>query len=166
MTSSPTGAPTSALERPHVLIVSDDADLTSFLAEGLLYGGFWTSAVASALQTLEVFRLRTFDLMLVDSALAGLSALELIRRLRGRSDRAASDTPRTDIPILLIAADPAEVVPAAAKAAGADGALYAPLDLEELVPHLHHVVQDWRRAHPDRPWADAVTALKPERKRR
>lgn len=166
MSTPASGAATSALARPHVLIVSDDEGLTSFLAEGLLYGGFWTSAVASALQTLEVFRLRTFDLMLVDAALAGMSALELIRRLRGRSDRAASDTPRTDIPILLVAGSPAEADHAAALAAGADGILVAPLDLEELVPRLHAIVQDWRAAHPDRPWADAMTVLKPERKRR
>ena len=42
----------SALERPHVLIVSDDEDLSAFL--GLVYGGFWTSTVASGIQTLEV----------------------------------------------------------------------------------------------------------------
>ena len=92
-----------ALQRPHVLIVSDDPELAAFLGEGLVYAGFWTSAIASAVQALEVFRLRSFDVMVLDAALGGIGALELLMRLRGRSDRATS-AERTDIPILVIAA--------------------------------------------------------------
>ena len=148
-------------ERPHALIVTEDAELAAFLGEGLVYGGFWTSTVASGIQVLEVFRLRTFDLMLIDAALPGLSALEVVRRLRGRSDRAASDGARTDIPILLVVADPREADPEAATAAGVDAVLTAPLELEELVPALHGVVQAWRAAHPDRPMADALAQERP-----
>lgn len=147
----------SATQRPHVLIVTDDLGLRLFLGEGLLLGGFWTSTVASAIQTLEVFRLRSFDLVLVDAALPGLNALELIRRLRGVSDRAAASAPRTDVPILLVTGGPGEVAASAAEAAGADGVVSAPIELEELVPELHRVVADWRAAHPDRPLADAMT---------
>ena len=151
----------SAAERPHVLVVTDDADLGSFLGEGLLYAGFWTSVVASGIQTLEVFRLRTFDLVLIDAALGGLSGLEVIRRLRGQAARlgsggAGKDTPRTDVPILLVVAEASEANPTAAREAGADDVLVAPLDLEELAPRLHAVVRDWRAAHPDRPPADAA----------
>ena len=148
-------------DRPHVLIVTEDVDLAEFLGEGLVYGGFWTSTVASGIQTLEVFRLRTFDLVVIDAALPGLSALEVVRRLRGRSDRAASDTPRTDVPILLVVADPSEADPAAAVDAGFDAVLAAPLELEELVPALHGVVQAWRSAHPGRPMADALAQQRP-----
>jgi CheY-like chemotaxis protein len=144
--------------RPHVLIVSDDPELQAFLAEGLLYAGFWTSVIASAIQTLEVFRLRSFDLVLVDAALAGLGGLELVRRLRSRSDRADNPAPRTDVPILVIAGTAGEVTAEAASAAGADGVLLAPIELDELAPALHAVVADWRAAHPGRPWAD-VAAL-------
>jgi len=150
----------SVSARPHALIVTDDPDLRDFLAEGLVYGGFWTSAIASGLQVLEVFRLRTFDLVLIDAALGGMGALEVIRRLRGRSSRGPADGPRTDVPILIIAADPSEVSEEEARDAGADGVLVAPLELETLVPHLHGVVAEWRAAHPDRPWAD-VAAQQP-----
>jgi DNA-binding response OmpR family regulator len=146
----------SATERPHVLIVTDDPDLSAFLAEGLVYGGFWTSAVASGIQTLEVFRLRTFDIALLDAALHDIGAVEVVRRLRGRSDRSGSAGPRTDIPILLIAASPEELESIDTDAAGFDGTLVAPLDLEQLVPHLHAIVSEWRAAHPGRPWADTA----------
>jgi DNA-binding response OmpR family regulator len=142
--------------RPHLLIVGDDPDLASFLAEGLLLAGFWTSTVASPFQVLEVFRLRSFDLVLIDAALGGFGAIELVRRLRGRSDRSPSGGQRTDIPIILVAAGSAEVGSEAVTGSGADGLLVAPLDLEEIAPRIFRVVEAWRQSHPDRPWADEV----------
>ena len=142
-----------ALQRPHVLIVSDDPELTAFLGEGLVYAGFWTSAIASAVQALEVFRLRSFDVMLLDAALGGIGALELLQRLRGRSDR-ATPTERTDIPILVIAASNSELEPDLAECAGADGVILAPIELEQLAIDLGRAVTAWRASHPERKWAD------------
>ena len=154
-------APRSASERPHVLIVSDDPGLREFLGEGLVYGGFWTSVVASAIQALEVFRLRSFDLVLVDAALAGVDGLELVRRLRGRSPRNRPGAATTDVPLLLVAGGPDEMDPVAAAEAGADAVLAAPIELEEAAPMLHEIVVSWRRLHPDRPSADAAARGEP-----
>jgi DNA-binding response OmpR family regulator len=143
----------SALQRPHVLIVSDDPELTAFLGEGLVYVGFWTSAMASAVQALEVFRLRSFDVMVLDAALGGIGAIELLRRLRGRSDRATT-AERTDIPILVIAASTDELNPVLAEQAGADRVILAPIELEQLAAELRRAVTTWRALHPDREWAD------------
>lgn len=140
--------------RPHILIVGDDVDLTSFLAEGLLLAGFWTSVVASSVQALELFRLRSFDLVLLDAALGGFGALELVRRLRGRAAGATDGQARTDVPLVVVAADVTETAPEAAIAAGVDEVIVAPLALETLAPRLHALVGAWRAAHPDRPWAD------------
>jgi DNA-binding response OmpR family regulator len=146
-------SPPITTHRPHVLIVSDDEGLATFLGEGLVYGGFWTSTVASGILTLEVFRLRSFDLVLVDAALGDLSALEVVRRLRGRSNRVANG-PRTSVPILFVTDAANEFDRTSLDESGADGLLTAPLDLETLVPQLHGVVADWRARHPDYPWAD------------
>ena len=154
-------APRSASERPHVLIVSDDPGLREFLGEGLVYGGFWTSVVASAIQALEVFRLRSFDLVLVDAALAGVDGLELVRRLRGRSPRGRPGAARTDVPLLLVAGGPDEMDPVAAAEAGADAVLAAPIELEEAASTLREIVVTWRRLHPDRPFADAAARGEP-----
>lgn len=142
-----------ALQRPHVLIVSDDRELIEFLGEGLVYAGFWTSTIASAVQALEVFRLRSFDVMILDAALGGIGAIELLRRLRGRSDRATASE-RTDIPILVIAASEAELYPLADRDAGADHVILAPIELDVLASELSRLVTEWRTAHPGRQWAD------------
>jgi len=142
-----------ALQRPHVLIVSDDPELTGFLGEGLIYAGFWTSTIASAVQALEVFRLRSFDAMVLDAALGGMGAIELLRRLRGRSDRATT-AERADIPILVIAASSDEMGPVLAEQAGAEGVIMAPIELEQLGVDLERAVSAWRALHPDRKWAD------------
>ena len=151
-----------ATDRPHLLVVTADEGLKDFLSEGLTLAGFWVSTVGSAVQTLEVFRLRSFDLVLVDAALGGIGAVELVLRLRGRSDRASSDQPRTDVPLLFVAADPAELAPDEAVAAGADGILVAPLELDEVATRLDQEVRAWRAAHPDRPYADEAAQARPE----
>jgi DNA-binding response OmpR family regulator len=149
-------ASNSALQRPHILVVTDDEGLKDFLTEGLVIGGFWISAVASALQTLEVFRLRTFDLAIVDLALSGINAIELIRRLRARPSGERNANQRTNIPLVALADDPSSDVALEALRAGADNLLSPPLELEELVPQLHGIVQNWRAEHPGRPFADEL----------
>lgn len=152
MTAANSGRTIRAHERPHLLIVTSDPNLADFLTEGLLLAGFWTSVVASALQTLEVFRLRTFDLVLIDASLTGLGAQELTRRLRGQSSRGG--TRRTDVPILLIVDATAEerVIDPSLEF---EGMLTAPLDLEEVAPRLLGVLADWRTRQADHPTGGA-----------
>jgi len=142
-----------ALQRPHVLIVSDDAELVGFLGEGLIYAGFWTSTIASALQTLEVFRLRSFDIVILDAALGGIGALELVRRLRGHADRSQIGE-RTDVPILVIAGLEREIAMNEELRATVDQVLVAPIEIEVLAADLDRIVTHWRRVHPERRWAD------------
>lgn len=136
-------------ERPHVLIVSDDPSLTSFLNEGLPLGGFWTSVIASGLQALEVFRLRQFDLVVIDWQLQSFGALEFLKRLRGVSSRDASSTPRTLAPVVLIAERPIDLDQVESSRLGVSRMLSAPLDIEDVVRELHVVFEEWRFAHPD-----------------
>jgi DNA-binding response OmpR family regulator len=140
--------------RPHVLIVTSDAGLKDFLTEGLTVGGFWTSVVSSPIQALEVFRLRSFDLVLVDATLPGMGGLEVVRRLRGRSRRAGQQSVRTDVPILVIAASREEASEADAEMAGADQLLLAPIEIADVAHTLFEHLERWRDQHPDRALAD------------
>ncbi|MGC4105976.1 MAG: hypothetical protein QM753_06420 [Thermomicrobiales bacterium] len=144
-------------ERPHVLVVTDDPGLATFLEEGLPLGGFWMSLIASGLQALEVFRLRQFDLVLIDLDLESFRALELIRRLRGLSDRVSDDTPRTLAPILTIASVE-DLDDVDRRALDIADAMKAPIDIEDVVQRLHEAFGVWRQANPDAQLADAVSA--------
>jgi DNA-binding response OmpR family regulator len=122
----------SANEMPAILVVTNDLGLWSFLNEGLVTGGMWTSLVGSGLQTLEVFRLRTFDLAIIDTDLGDLSALELVRRLRGTSDRTEPGRSPVAITIFMIADSPDSVSLDEVRAAGADELLVSPIEIDDL----------------------------------
>lgn len=147
-----------AFRRPHVLIVSDDTGLSGFLNEGLVVAGCWASVVASALQVLEIFRLRTFELVIVDVALGGLGASELIRRL-GLPDE-ATGRPRSDIPILLIAEREDEVASADVDPSTVAAVILAPLEIEDVALTIYAEVRRWREEHPERPWSDDLAQTK------
>lgn len=141
-------------ERPHVLVVSDDSDLASFLTEGLPLGGFWVSVIASGLQALEVFRLRQFDIVAIDAAMQSFDAHEFLLRLRGLSNLASGDGPRTTAPAVLFG----ELLPQVndLKTLGIERVIVPPVELDEVVRQLHEVFATWRQSNPDVPLADAA----------
>lgn len=141
-------------ERPHVLIISDDVSLATFLNEGLPMGGFWTTVIASGLQALEVFRLRQFDIIALDHGLRSFNSVELVRRLRGQSTRANQDSARTNAPIVLIGETEIKMDPELVDQLGISRLFSAPLELEELAPELHRVFEEWQEAHPSVPLSD------------
>ncbi len=145
-------------ERPHVLIVTDDQALADFLGEGLMMGGFWTSVISHGLQVLEVFRLRQFDLVVIDRDLGTFDAMELIRRLRGLSGLSSGDQ-RTSAPIVVMASGNPNIEESERGTLGIEAILQAPVELEDVVQSLHRVFGEWRTANPDTPLADD-TALR------
>lgn len=154
MTDRPLLAARKHSERPHVLIVSDDPSLASFLNEGLPLGGFWTTVIASGLQALEVFRLRQFEIVVLDYELRSFDSLELARRLRGQSSRSDQGSARTTAPIVLISEAEINIDPELMAQLGIDRAFNAPIDLDDLVPELHQVFEDWRVRYPSAPLSD------------
>ena len=156
MTDQPLLRARKHYERPHALIVADDPDLVSFLSEGLPLGGFWTTVISSGLQVMEVFRLRQFDLILIDYGLHSFNAEELLLRLRGASTRMQEHAPRTEAPVVILSDTPVDLSPQACESMGVRRIFVAPIDLEDLVPQLHSVVDEWRGDHPTVPFSDAL----------
>lgn len=122
----------SALARPHLAIVTDDLSLSHFLTEGLLYEGFWTSAIGSGLQFLEVLRLRSFEAVILDAGLGDIGVGEVLRRMRGASDRVRTDTPRSEMPAMVIAGFPGEIDLSDVLTSGGQGLLEPPLEIEDV----------------------------------
>lgn len=147
-------------ERPHVLVVTDDVSLSEFLAEGLPLGGFWVSVIASGLQALEVFRLRAFDMVVIDAGLQSFQAMELIRRLRGTSTRVADRTPRTLSPLVIISEELLELDDDDRRELSIAAVVQAPLDIDEIVRQLHEVFGAWRQDNPEARLADSANLLR------
>ena len=144
-------------QRPHVVVISDDPDLREFFVQGLLLAGFWTSAIASGIQVIEVFRMRRFDLILLDAEIRGLPAAEIIRRLRGRGER--GQEPLTQVPVVVVSSgDHSEDLLSGRErfnGLGVNGFLRPPMELDDIAIRLMTIVADWRAEHPAEPWADA-----------
>ncbi len=126
----------SALERPHLAIVSDDLSLSHFLTEGLVYEGFWTSAIGGGLQFLEVLRLRSFDAVILDAGLGDIAVDEVLRRMRGTSDRVSADALRSEMPAMVVAGYPGEIDLASIERAGGNGLLEPPFEIEEVAASI------------------------------
>jgi CheY-like chemotaxis protein len=73
-----------------ILVVEDNQDARTMLAELLLLLGHSVEDVGSAEQALEVLAQKRFDVLLTDHSLPGMSGLELARHVAARSDGAHS----------------------------------------------------------------------------
>src|SRR6202022_4970158 len=72
----------SSAARPKLLIVDDDHELCSMLAEYLGPEGFVTEAVGSGPAALERLGREAVDLVVLDVMLPELSGFEVLRRIR------------------------------------------------------------------------------------
>lgn len=66
----------------HLLIVEDEADLCSSIAEGLRLDGYEVDTCQDGLEALELCGVESYDLILLDLNLPGLDGMEVLRRLR------------------------------------------------------------------------------------
>src|SRR5215470_16207530 len=73
----------------HILVVDDDARLTSALRRTLSYEGYQVSTVADGEKALEQVRLKPPDLVILDLMLPGIDGLEVCRRLRAAGEQMA-----------------------------------------------------------------------------
>ncbi|MCP9494267.1 MAG: response regulator [Pyrinomonadaceae bacterium MAG19_C2-C3] len=67
---------------PHALVVEDYQNLAELLARALNKAGWQTTVTLSAAEALAAAESVSFDLVLSDIGLPGMSGYELIRRLR------------------------------------------------------------------------------------
>ncbi|MFH1764308.1 MAG: response regulator [Gemmatimonadota bacterium] len=66
-----------------VLIVDDEEELVSALAERLNLRGFAARGVTTGAEALSVLEGREFDVVLLDVKMPGLGGIEVIRRIKG-----------------------------------------------------------------------------------
>jgi len=105
-----------------VLVIEDDVDIRSFLATNLEAGGFAVTAVGRGREGLNRAAEESPALVILDLGLPDMDGIDVVRRLRERSD----------IPIIILSARTDERQKVLALDAGADDYLTKPFGVAEL----------------------------------
>ena len=116
---------------PRVLVVDDERDILEPLTYALERGGFEVKAVEEGDTALDIARSETFDVVILDVMLPGLSGIDVCRTLRNESD----------VPILMLTARDAEVDRVLGLELGADDYVTKPFSTAELVSRVRAILR-------------------------
>jgi DNA-binding response OmpR family regulator len=116
---------------PRVLLVDDERDIVEPVTYALQQDGFEVSAVEDGDTALELARNDTFDVVILDIMLPGLSGIDVCRTLRSESD----------VPILMLTARDAEVDRVLGLELGADDYVTKPFSTAELVSRVRAILR-------------------------
>jgi DNA-binding response OmpR family regulator len=111
-----------------VLIVEDDAAIREALREAILTDGHEAVLASDGLKAVKLFGEDTFDLVLLDLMLPGLSGYDVCRKIRAVN--------RT-VPILMLTAKGEEIDKVLGLELGADDYVTKPFGLREILARIH-----------------------------
>jgi two-component system KDP operon response regulator KdpE len=114
------------MNRPRILVVDDESQLTRVLRTGLTSHGYDVRTAADGLSGFETFTDWHPDLVLTDLAMPNLNGLELCRKVRAISQ----------VPIIVLSAKGEEKTKVEALDIGADDFVTKPFGIEELVARI------------------------------
>lgn len=114
------------------LIVEDNMKLARYIENGLCRGGFTCAIAAEGQTALELLAEKTYDIVILDIMLPGISGLEVMRRAREAGVR-------TPIVILSALGETADRI--AGLRAGADDYLPKPFSFDELEARVQAVLR-------------------------
>ncbi len=110
-----------------ILIVEDEARISSFIEKGLAAAGYTPTVVGNGLDALDYVATGSFDLVLLDVGLPGINGFEVLTRLR-----AAGET----MPIIMLTARTSTDDTVAGLDGGANDYLPKPFKFDELVARI------------------------------
>jgi CheY-like chemotaxis protein len=84
------GEAARAAGKPRALVVDDAPDVTEMLSFALRYAGYEVVAALSGAQALDAARAASFDVVVSDIGMPGMSGYELAERLRALEDYGAT----------------------------------------------------------------------------
>jgi DNA-binding response OmpR family regulator len=115
-----------------VLIAEDDPGVQRFVAKGLKEQAYAVDTVATGPEALEQAEINSYDVIILDVMLPGLSGFEVCRRLREAGLK---------IPVLMLTARDAVEDRIAGLDSGADDYLTKPFEFRELLARLRALLR-------------------------
>jgi two-component system OmpR family response regulator len=116
---------------PHILVVDDDREIRSLVAQLLRKHGFRVTDAADGREMMQVLENGRFDLVVLDLMLPGEDGLSLCRRVRGASS----------MPIIMLTAMGEETDRIVGLEMGADDYLPKPFNPRELLARIRAVLR-------------------------
>lgn len=127
-----------------ILIIDDDVDLVTLLVDYLTLEGFQTTPAHSGPEGLEQAARGNFDLIVLDVMMPGMNGVEVLKRLREKSE----------IPVLMLTAKGDPVDRIVGLELGADDYVQKPCPPRELVARINAIL---RRTSSSRAVASPIT---------
>ncbi len=109
-----------------ILIIEDEEKIARFVELELTHDGYQVEKAYDGVSGLELFQSRSFDLVLLDIMLPGLSGMEVLRRIRKTSA----------LPVIMLTARDTVVDKVSGLDSGADDYITKPFDIEELMARI------------------------------
>ena len=125
---------------PRILIVEDEQALGILLAYNLESEGYFVERIERGDEAEVRIAEATYDLVILDWMLPGVSGLEICRRLRARAET-------RDLPIIMLTARADESERVRGLSVGADDYVVKPFSVPELMARVRSLL---RRARPER----------------
>jgi DNA-binding response OmpR family regulator len=116
-----------------ILIAEDEERIVAFLDKGLQAAGYTTLAVGDGVDALSLARDDSFDLLVLDLGLPGISGHEVLRRMRARGEK---------MPVVILTARAGVEDTVAGLEGGADDYVTKPFRFEELLARIRVRLRD------------------------
>ncbi|MFH2000011.1 MAG: response regulator [Planctomycetota bacterium] len=117
-----------------ILVVEDENDILELVDYNLSREGYRVTGVTSGEKALDILKNQTFDLLLLDLMLPGLSGLEVCRAVRQNEDT-------RDLPIMMVTAKGEEADVVAGLELGADDYVPKPFSPRVLIARVRAVLR-------------------------
>ena len=124
----------------HILVVDDDATVTSVVKRGLAYEGYAVDTAATGMQALSLARDRAPDRVILDLMLPGLDGFEVLNRLR-QAD--------ANLPVLMLTARDAPADQVKGLESGADDYMVKPFTFAVLAARVKALLRRRDVEHPE-----------------
>lgn len=118
-----------------LLIVEDDEQIADILREYLMNKGYEVNWASTGNEGLEDFKMKTYDLLIVDIMLPGMDGYSLCQSIRWVSD----------VPILIISARNKELDKIKGLKIGADDYVTKPFSLPEVEARIESLLRRYKR---------------------
>jgi len=124
------------MKKKHILIVEDDTDIQQLVSYNLIRAGFNVTCADSGEEALDILRSESFNCILLDLMLPGLSGLEVCKYVRKQKE--GHDI---SVPIIMLTAKGEEEDIVAGLESGADDYITKPFSPKVLVARIKVVLR-------------------------